>query len=375
MKKLYAILLALFLTVTLVCCTTTGGNGSDSSTASESPAQESPANEPADAGAEQDGETVVIGVAQCTTQEERWRNDGKALQQVADSLGIQLNMLDAANDPATQATQIENLVTSGVDALLISPTDAEAILSAIADAKAAGIPVVVWGRQVDSPEQDFFIINNFRDVGLQMGQTALEVCPEGDYVLIGGDKSTSVPTEMTEGIMEALQPAIDAGKINLVFEQYITNWMPEGAMSAMENALTQTGNKVDMVICHNDGMAGGAIQALAGQGMDKKVPVIGMDAEIAALQRIAEGVQYSTVLFDHAGFAEVGMNAAYQLAKGDPIDSYITKTTTVAGAEIATGDIPIQVITAENMKQIIIDSGLQSMEDVYKNVPKADWPQ
>ena len=368
MKKFFASVLALCLMVSMIACGTNKEDNTSSQGKTASAQEQS-------APAKNNEKSIVIGVSQCTTQEERWRNDGKALQVVADRLGIELKMLDAANDPATQATQIENLISSGVDAILISPTDAEAILPAIAEAKKSNIPIVIWGRQVESSDQDFFVINNFTEVGLGMGQEALKVRPEGRYAIIGGDKSTSVPTEMTNGIMQALQPSIDSGKIEIVFEQYVTNWMPEGAMSAMENALTQTKNNVDIVICHNDGMAGGAIQALSGQGMDGKVPVIGMDAELAALQRIVEGKQYSTLLFDHAGFAEVGMNAAYKLAKKESIDEYVTKTTNIAGADVKTGDIPFRVITAENVKEICIDSGLHAMEDVYKNIPADQWPK
>ncbi|TCL44171.1 sugar ABC transporter substrate-binding protein [Harryflintia acetispora] len=333
-------------------------------------------NEPSGAAVQQEQEEqealpeeegITVGVAQCTTQEERWRNDANALQKKADELGLSLQMVDAANDTATQATQIENLVSSGVDVILVSPTDSDAITPALAQAKAAGIPVVVWGRQANTADQDFFIINDFVETGKKMAQTALEACSAGNVVLIGGDKSSTVPTEMTEGMMSVLQPRLDDGSMKLVFEQYITNWMPDGAMSAMENALTQLGNGVDLVLCHNDGMAGGAIQALEGQGLAGTVPVVGMDAEIAALQRIVEGKQYSTVIFDHEGTADICLRAAQALAKGEPLDSLAVKKTAIEGAEIPTGEIPTIMITNENIMEVCVDSGIHTKEEIYLN--------
>jgi D-xylose transport system substrate-binding protein len=362
MKKSLAVILSVILVfgLSVAGCSKPADNGSGNASPTDVPGN--------------DKTKIVVGVSQCTTQEERWRNDLNALEAVGAELGVEIKILDAANDPAKQSTDIENLVSSKVDAILISPTDANAIVPAITDAKKEGIPVVVWGRQVDSPDQDFFVINNFEQVGAEMGKIALQASPKGNYFLIGGDKSTSVPTDMTNGIMSVLQPSIDKGDIKITVEQYITNWDPNGALSAVENALTQTQDKVDLVICHNDGMAGGVIKALSEQNLNN-VPVIGMDAEIAALQRLAEGKQYSTLLFDSVGFAEVAMNAAVNLAKGEPIDQYITRTTQIAMQDVKTGDIPFHIITLGNVKELILDAGLQKVEDVYKNVPMDQWPK
>lgn len=357
-KRIMLLLTAVCLLISLAGCS--GGGGSESNTSKDL------STENGSQGGTS-GDKIVVGVSQCTTQEERWRNDGKALEALAQEMGIELKMMDAANDSATQATQIENLLSSGIDVLLVSPTDSEAIAPALAEVKSAGIPIVVWGRQVNSADQDFFIINNFTDVGVKMGEQALSVCPTGKYIIIGGDKSTSVPTEMTEGIMQSIGDAVNSGDIEIVYEQYITNWMPEDAMSSMENALTLCNNEVDLVICHNDGMAGGVIQALDGQGLAGQVPVIGMDAELAALQRIADGKQYSTMLFDHTGFAKVGLNVCYKLAMGESVDEYMTTSTTIEGTDIKTGDIPFIFITKDNMQEVCVDSGLHEYSDIYTN--------
>lgn len=361
-KKISIICMCAALILSVCGCSQKAGNeasgtGEPAGAPAQQEQQEAPPKE----------EGITVGVAQCTTQEERWRNDANALQKKADELGLSLQMVDAANDTATQATQIENLVSSGVDVILVSPTDSDAITPALAQAKAAGIPVVVWGRQTNTADQDFFIINDFVETGKKMAQTALEACSAGNVVLIGGDKSSTVPTEMTEGMMSVLQPHLDDGSMKLVFEQYITNWMPDGAMSAMENALTQLGNGVDLVLCHNDGMAGGAIQALEGQGLAGTVPVVGMDAEIAALQRIVEGKQYSTVIFDHEGTADICLRAAQALAKGESVDSLAVKKTAIEGAEIPTGEIPTIMITNENIMEVCVDSGIHTKEEIYLN--------
>lgn len=291
MKKRMAMFVSLVLTTGLVL----GGCGQTA----EPEAQQSETEAVQQEGSPEDSaqseseakDTILIGLSQPTNQEARYKSNTDAQQAKAEEIGgIELIVTDANNDSSTQATQIENMISKGIDVLIVCPCDGEAIVPSIEAAKADGIPVVVWGREAATDQQDVFINYDWTDIGRQMGKEALSAVPGGNYVIIGGDNSTVIPDEMTTGIKESLQKELDSGEINIVFEQYITNWAPDGAMSAMENALTQQKNDVDAVICHNDGMAGGAVQALAAQGLAGEVPVIAMDAEVSALERDRKSV-------------------------------------------------------------------------------------
>ena len=146
--------------------------------------------------------------------------------------------------------------------------------------------------------------------------TCSRLKPEGNYAFIKGSGSDPNANFLFQGSMEVLKGAIDSGKIKNVGEAYTDGWLPANAQRNMEQFLTKNNNKIDAVIAANDGTAGGAIAALAAQGLAGSVPVSGQDADKAALNRVALGTQTVTVFKDAR---ELGRNAAeiaVQLAGG-----------------------------------------------------------
>jgi D-xylose transport system substrate-binding protein len=116
--------------------------------------------------------------------------------------------------------------------------------------------------------------------------------------------------------MEVLKAAIDAGKIKNVGEAYSDSWLPANAQKNMEQMLTKNNNKIDAVVASNDGTAGGAIAALAAQGMAGTVPVSGQDGDHAALNRVALGTQTVSVWKDARELGKKAAEIAALLADG-----------------------------------------------------------
>lgn len=228
-----AVVFGLLISVLLTAC---GGGGAKAPSGGEA-AQPEGTSAAVEARQENSGGndgTIVIGLAQPTNQEARYKGNTDALQRKAEEIGgIELIVTDANNDTNTQANQIENIISKGIDVLIVCPCDGEAVVPSIEAAKDAGIPVVVWGREAATDKQDVFINYDWTDIGRNMGKVAYGLVPEGKYVIIGGDNSTVIPKEMTTGITESIQPGLDAGAIEIVFEQYVTNWTAEGAMDAL----------------------------------------------------------------------------------------------------------------------------------------------
>ena len=191
--------------------------------------------------------------------------------------------------------------------------------------------------------------------------------------LDNGHDADSVPHDENTGYHKVIDEYVDKGDIKIVYDQYIENWSPDGAMAAVENILTRENNDIQAIICNNDGMAGGAVQALIGQKLAGKVYVAGMDAELAACQRVAEGTQTVTVLTGYNPLADAVFDAALQLAKGEALTG-ADKTTEVKGAQIPTIEVEPVIITQDNLYEQIVKTGFRKIEDVYANVPKDQWP-
>ncbi|MBB4038642.1 D-xylose transport system substrate-binding protein [Microvirga flocculans] len=261
------------------------------------------------------GKGPVIGVSWSNFQEERWKTDEAAIKAAIEKAGGTYVSADAQSSPAKQLTDIESLIARGAKALIVLAQDADAVRPAVEKAVAEGIAVVGYDRLIEIPQAFYLTFDNV-EVGRLQAREVLKVKPEGNYAFIKGSGSDPNANFLFQGSMEVLKPAMDSGKIKNVGEAYTDGWLPANAQRNMEQFLTKNNNKIDAVIAANDGTAGGAIAALAAQGLAGSVPVSGQDADKAALNRVALGTQTVTVFKDAR---ELGRNAAeiaMQLASG-----------------------------------------------------------
>jgi D-xylose transport system substrate-binding protein len=250
-------------------------------------------------------------------QEERWRIDEAGIKSVLGPAGYTYVSADAQGDPQKQMTDVDSLLTSKCDAAIILAQDSKAIVPAIAQGKAAGVPMIAYDVPVDSPDVTFVSFDNVA-VGRAMADGMVKVKNSGNWALIEGDATMTIINLFREGQMQVLKPLIDKGQIKVVATQNIENWKPDLAQAAMEQILTQTDNKVDAVLAMNDGMATGVAAALAAQKM-VGIPLSGQDGDKAALNRIAKGQQTVSVWKNSFLLGQAAAKAAIEMAEGAPV--------------------------------------------------------
>lgn len=261
------------------------------------------------------GRGPVVGVSWSNFQEERWKTDEAAIQAALRAAGGSYLSADAQSSPGKQLTDIESLLARGAKALIVLAQDSAAIRPGVQKALDEGVPVLAYDRLIEMPEVFYLTFDNV-EVGRMMGREIQQRKPSGNYAFIKGSSSDPNADFLFRGTMEVLKPAIDAGRIKNVGEAYTDGWLPANAQRNMEQMLTRNQNKVDAVIAANDGTAGGAIAALAAQGMAGSVPVSGQDADRAALNRIAQGSQTVTIWKDSRDLGKNAAEIALQLAAG-----------------------------------------------------------
>ena len=153
-------------------------------------------------------------------------------------------------------------------------------------------------------------------------------------------------------------------QIKVVFEQWCDSWSPEKALKHVENGLTQFKDDVQVVLCANDGTAGGAVQALAEQKLAGKVLTTGQDAELAACKRVVAGTQAVTIYKPIKKLALAAAKAATELAEKQKPSGVNTE---VENGKIKVPSImllPIQV-DKNNMRSVIIADGFHTEEEIY----------
>lgn len=255
-----------------------------------------------------DAKNPKIGFSIDDLRLERWARDRDYFTAAAEKLGAKVYVQSADASEQRQIAQIENLISRGVDVLVIVPYNATVLNNAIREAKKAKIKVVSYDRLILNADVDAYISFDNTAVGQLQAQSIVQLKPKGNYYLLGGAPTDNNAKMLREGQMKVLQPLIDKGDIKVVGKQWVKDWSPSEAMAIIENALTANGNKIDAVVASNDATAGGAIQALAGQKLAGKVPVSGQDADLAAVRRVIAGTQAMTV---YKPLKEIATNAAH----------------------------------------------------------------
>ena len=248
---------------------------------------------------------------------ERWARDRDYFIAAAKELGADVLVTSADANEQKQVNQVEDMIAKKVDAIVVVPMNSKVFTAVIDEAHKAGIKVLSYDRLILGADEDAYISFDNERVGTLEAEGVFKAKPEGNYYLLGGAPTDNNAKLLRVGQMKVIQAAVDSGKIKIVGSQWVPEWSPTTAMSIMENALTAAQNKIDAVIASNDGTAGGAIQALAAQGLAGKVPISGQDADLAAVKRVIAGTQTVTVYKPLKLIASEAAKLAVALIKGD----------------------------------------------------------
>lgn len=324
-------------------------------------------------GVNKDDGKIFIGFSMDTLKEERWTRDKLHFEERCAEFKIQCEITVANNSEENQANQVDNLLTKGIDVLVIAPHNAQQAASIVDKAKAQGVPVISYDRLINSDKLDLYVSHQVERMGKMQAEYALKHAPKGNYIMVYGSSLDNNALILKKAQLEILKPAIDRGDIKIVAEQHATDWKRDEALKIVENALTQNKNDVVAVVASNDGTASGAIQALSAQNLTGKVVVTGQDADLPAIQYIVEGKQTMTIYKPIKPLAYGAVDAAIKLAKKEKVE---------ANAKIKAVEIEVPaflhdpiVVDKSNVMETIIKDGYQKFEEVYKNVPPEQRPK
>lgn len=264
-----------------------------------------------------DAKNPKIGFSIDDLRVERWSKDRDYFTAAAEQLGAKVYIQSADASEERQIAQIENLISRGVDVLVIVPYNATVLTNAIREAKKSHIKVISYDRLILNADIDAYISFDNRMVGEMQARGVVQVKPKGNYYLLGGAPTDNNAKMLREGQMTVLQPLVAKGDIKIVGQQWVKDWSASEAMAIVENALTANNNKIDAIVASNDGTAGGAIQALAAQKLSGVAAVSGQDADLAGVRRVIAGSQTMTVYKPLKLIASQAAKLAVQLVRNE----------------------------------------------------------
>ena len=233
-------------------------------------------------------------------------------QKKADELGLTINFQDASDDSATQANQLANAAATGAGAVIVNPTDSDAMAPAVKQLTDAKIPVVAVDRAVNNAEVSSYIASDNVGGGKQAAKALSEaIHGEGEILVLQGKTGSSASRERGQGFDEGLK---DSPNIKVVAKQTAEFERVKG-LDVTTNLL-QAHPNVKAIFAENDEMALGAIEAL-GDKAGKDVIVVGFDGVEDALKAIKEGTMYASIAQQPADMAAQAVVEASKLLKGE----------------------------------------------------------
>ncbi len=315
--------------------------------------------------ANEEEESVRIGMSFDSYVIERWIRDRDAFVSTAKTMGASVNVQNANGDVQEQISQIEYLMDKGIDVLVVIAADCNALSDVIHKAQDMGIKIISYDRLVQKAGCDLYVSFDNRAVGTLMAQGMKAAIPNGGdiYMIQGPEEDHNVLL-----VREGFEKELKGSNLNVVYEAQCEGWLAEKAADYVREALKKYPD-VKGIMCGNDDIATQVIRVLAENRKAGEVTVVGQDGDLAACQRIVEGSQTMTVFKSVEKLAETAAEYAVQMAREEKLEKINTTIHDGIGEIPSCLLTPISV-TSENMDEVIIDGGFHSSEDVYLNVPE-----
>jgi putative multiple sugar transport system substrate-binding protein len=386
-KKILSVFVFIALVIALAACG--GGNGAAGGSA---PAKEGNGGSTNTQGSASDAKTpekksggTFVGISMPTKSSERWVHDGENMVKEFQKLGYKTDLQYGEDVVENQVSQIENMITKGVNVLVIAPIDGESLTDVLKKAHDANIQVIAYDRLIRKSDfvSYYATFDNFKvgvlqasyieqKLGLKDGKGPFNI------ELFAGSPDDNNAHFFFDGAMSVLKPYIDSGKLvvkskQTAFEQVATlRWDGATAQARMDNLLSKNyaSDKVDAVLSPYDGISIGIISSLKGVGYGsagKPMPVItGQDAELASVKSIIAGEQTQTVFKDTRELAKKAVQMADSLLKGGNVEVNDTKSYNNGVKVIPAYLLEPVSVDKSNYEKVLVESGYYTKDQLSK---------
>ena len=261
----------------------------------------------------------VVGLSLSTLNNPFFVTLGEGAQAAADAAGSELVVVDAQNDPSQEATNMEDLIQRGVDAILVNPTDADAIVPSIQKANEAGIPVFTVDRGASGGEVVAHIASDNVAGGSMAGQFLCDALSgAGNVVELEGIAGTSAARDRGQGFNDYMSGECSGAEI---VARQTANFDRAEGLSVFENIL-QAEPDIAGVFAHNDEMILGAIEAAKAAGRDAEIIFVGFDAVDDAVAAVEAGDLAATIAQQPAVMGQLGVDTAIIFLNGGDVEAY-----------------------------------------------------
>lgn len=314
-------------------------------------------------GRRPDENKIVIGFSIDTLALERWQRDLDVFMNTAKEHGADVIVQNAGNSVEEQNRQLLYLADRKVNAVVVVAKKRDSLTETVQKLRAKEIPVISYDRLITDANISMYITVDTEKVGELMAKQLMTETSGHDWYCILGPNEDYNMTLMKQGIGKV----INNTPVRITGTFYTAEWNYDLSYQEAVNLVT-SGRIPDAIVCGNDAVAGSVIQAFSVYYPEHHIPLCGQDADIAACQNIVRGLQDFTVYKPITKLAEKAAEYAVLLAQGKSVEEIVPARDKINNGY---GNIPVvwlqpQVVTKDNIDEVIIKSGFHTYGEVYR---------
>ncbi|GAA2173836.1 sugar ABC transporter substrate-binding protein [Agrococcus versicolor] len=312
-----------------------------------------------------------IGVALPDRTSENWVLAGDLFENGLEEAGFtgDVQYAGSSNAVGDQQQQVQQMIDAGVEVIVIGAADTNQLATQLEAADAADITVIAYDRLIQNSDLvDYYVAFDNFNVGVLQAESLLEGLEANfpgespwNVELFSGSSDDSNSAVFFDGAMSVLQPAIDDGTLNVVSGQTTVqqtateDWAAENAQNRMDTIITSSYQGVELhgVLSPNDNLARAIIASATGAGFP--VPVVtGQDSEVASVESIVAGEQYSTIYKDTRALVAATIDMVSQLQAGEEVTT--TGEADNGAVEVPSNLLDPVIVTQENAAEAYADN-------------------
>lgn len=261
----------------------------------------------------------------------------KIMEENQGDYNMEVTAFDGKYDAQTETSAITNCIGQGFDAIILCPSDINAVIPAVMQAKEAGVIVAMYSA--DLPEEyreyrDIFVGVDDTEAGEKAAQAFIEQFPDGAKVLeVGGTAGTDAQVRRHDGFNAALE----GSNIEVLDYQATSSWSSNETMAITEDMIVKYGDEIQGIFCHWDGGATGCIEALKNAGIEGTY-VVAIDGSRSGFDQVKAGTQNVCISQNVVNISLKALETIRKAADGEEYE--------------AENYVPLDIVTAENVDEL-----------------------
>jgi D-xylose transport system substrate-binding protein len=282
-------------------------------------------------------------------------------------LGGESIFYSADNDADKQMSQLEELLSKGVNIVVLDPVNRFTAAGMVRKIHEFGIKVISYDRLIANCEPDAFISFNSRVIGEQMATYAVSKKPEGKYVLFCGDKSDANALWINEGYHKILQPYINSGKISITYETFLESWSESDANNIMDKYIKYNLEVPDVILSSSDLLSRGCIDALIKNNFNpSKLVITGQGAEPFSCRYMLKGNQSMSVYKSVKKLALLAADLSFKMVKGEDTKNILQTIAFNGKSNIPTTFLETQIVDSSKIRSVVVADGMLSEKELIE---------